>query len=81
VNTHFDVAVLGAGMAGLTAARAPADSGKRVVLLEAGARGAHASKRSGRQKMTVSYNGRSGPVVRKPNDLPTSPSRSASASR
>ena len=38
MNALFDVAVLGAGMAGLTAARALADAKKRVLVLEAGVR-------------------------------------------
>ncbi|HKO51690.1 MAG TPA: NAD(P)/FAD-dependent oxidoreductase [Polyangiaceae bacterium] len=38
MNAEFDVVVLGAGMAGLTAARALADAKKRVLVLEAGSR-------------------------------------------
>jgi monoamine oxidase len=35
MTAELDVAVIGAGMAGLTAARALAEAGKRTVLLEA----------------------------------------------
>ncbi len=38
MNATYDVVVLGAGMAGLTAARALADAKKRVLVLEAGTR-------------------------------------------
>ena len=38
MNPQFDVVVVGAGMAGMTAARALADAKKRVLVLEAGAR-------------------------------------------
>jgi monoamine oxidase len=38
VNAEFDVIVVGAGMAGLSAARALADAKKRVLVLEAGTR-------------------------------------------
>lgn len=38
MTAEVDVAVIGAGMAGLTAARALAEAGKRTVLLEASER-------------------------------------------